>query len=169
MRAHPVPVVATGMRAAPNPRRRWAWRGARLRYTWAPPGSRQGAVRGAHAAIEHHQIARYALECAPRCPHAQQSHARCLWWAWSRGARCQTRPTACCGCTHSCALQSTGHCALNFGPILLKLKYVMALAPAVGVVAPPAAAELDAPCYPIRAPQIGSFYARSTAGCCRSH
>ena len=72
-------------------------------------------------------------------------------------------------CRHSCALQSLGQCAVNFGPILLKLKYVTALAPVVDVVASPAAAELDAPCYPIRAPQISSFYARSTAGCWRPH
>ena len=169
MCAHPVPAFATGMRVAPNPRRRWAWRGARLRYTWAPPGSRQGAIRGAHAEIEHHWTPRYTLECAPRCPHAQQPHARCLVLAWSCGARCQTRPTACCGCNHSCALQSLGQCAVNFGPILLKLKYVMALAPAVDIVASPPAAELDAPCYPIRGPQIGRFCARSTAGCWRSH
>ena len=45
-----------------------------------------------------------------------------------------------------------------FWPIVLKLKYVIALAPAVDVVASPAA-ELDSPCYPIRVPQIGSFYA----------
>ena len=42
MRAHPVPYVATGTRAAPNLRRRCACRGARLRHTWAPPVGDQG-------------------------------------------------------------------------------------------------------------------------------
>ena len=94
----------------------------------------------------------------PLCPH---SHLR----------RCAPRtktPSEFGRCAHSGALQSLGQCAVNFGPILLKLKYVTALAPVVDVVASPAAAELDAPCCPKQAmpvctivPTRDGFYCRA--------
>ena len=44
--------------------------------------------------------------------------------------------------------QPAGQCAVNFGPILLKLKCVTALALVVGTTTSPAAGEHGAPCYP---------------------
>ena len=85
--------------------------------------------------------------CALQCPLCDPDHGSGLWHQQSRCApRTKHRPEL-GRCRHSCALQSLGHCVVNFGPILLKLKYVTALAPVVDVVASPAAAELDAPCY----------------------
>ena len=42
-----------------------------------------------------------------------------------------------------------GQYGVSFGPILLKLKYVTALALVVDIIASPAAAQLDAPCFTI--------------------
>ena len=84
--------------------------------------------------------------CALQCPLCDPDHGSGLWHQQSRCApRTKHRPKW-GRCRHSCALQSLGQCAVNFRPILLKLKYVTALAPVVDVVASPAAAELDAPC-----------------------
>ena len=107
---------------------------------------------------------------APQDAPTHSSPTRGAWDAPGRAARAAKHATtACCGCPHSCALQSIEQCAVNFGPILLKPKYVTALAPVFDFAASPPAAELDAPCYPIPILKIGSFYVRSTAGCCRSH
>ena len=72
-------------------------------------------------------------------------------------------------CRHPCVLQSLGQCAVNFGPILLKLKYVTALAPVVDVIASPAAAELGAPCCQ-KQPTASEYDRPDWDGfCCRAY
>ena len=103
-------------------------------------------VHSSHVAFQRHAPPPVTAHVPYSGPCATPNHGSGLWHQQSRCApRTKHRPKS-GRCRHSCALQSLGQCAVNFGPILLKLKYVTALAPVVDVIASPAAAELDAPC-----------------------
>ena len=147
---------------APPPKFRRAQRGARKRKgtssrfiaqleqacsNWGVQGSNSPCIlHSSHVAFQRHTPPPATAHVPYSAPCATPNHCSGLWHQQSSCAPRTKTPSEFGRCSHFCALQSLGHCAVNFGPILLKLKYVTALAPVVDVIASPAAAELDAPC-----------------------
>ena len=121
-------------------------------------------LHSSHVAFQRHTLLPATAHVPYSAPCATPNDGSGLWHQQSRCApRTKHRPKS-GRCRHSCALQSLGQCAVNFGPILPKPKYVTAPAPVFDFAAPPPAAELGAPCYPIRMLKICSFYERSSVG-----
>ena len=114
---------------------------------WGAQGSNSPCIlHSSNVAFQRHALPPVTAHVPYSAPCATPNHGSGLWHQQSSCAPRTKTPSEFGRCSHFCALQSLGHCAVNFGPILLKLKYVTALAPVVDVIASPAAAELDAPC-----------------------